>query len=327
MRAWESDPHVLPRTLEVLRFNTCVDDASLECVRLLPRLREIRLGTRNLRRRDVVPHWFHELTSLRRFEVYLASVGDWAGELSAMSLESVSFQVDQMGQDEEDFCYDLGHMFLQDNDNWEDDDSVGRDFFADHVATLPLTRLGESLREIHLDGYNGLTRVPECLLRLPRLQHLDLSGNFDLVELPESLGQLPLVVLDLRWTAIETLPASLRTTATLRILELVDTRLSADVDDAIRVKRGRVRVRRRGYDRAFAPGQRGTPGDADDIRRRDKILRPLSLAIPDLRIHMHSDEDGGDFERTASMHWWHARCGYDWWDFVFFAPPPEDYIF
>jgi len=42
---------------------------------------------------------------------------------------------------------------------------------------------------------------------------------------------------------------------------------------------------------------------------------------------MHSDEDGDDFERTASMHWWHARCGYDWWDFVFFAPPPEDYIF
>ena len=168
---------------------------------------------------------------------------------------------------------------------------------------------------------------------MPHLQHLDLSGNFDLVELPESLGQLPLVVLDLRWTAIETLPASLRTTATLRILELVDTRLSADVDDAIRVKRGRVRVRRRGYDRAIAPGQRGTPGDADDIRvangirRRDKILRPLSLAIPDLRIHMHGDEDGDDFERTASMHWWHAWCGYDWWDFVFFAPPPEDAIF
>ena len=100
--------------------------------------------------------------------------------------------------------------------------------------------------------------------------------------------------------------------------------MSADVDDALRVKRGRVRVRRRGYDRAFAPGQRGTRGDADDMARRDKILRPLSLAIPELRIHMHSDEDGDDFERTASMHWWHARCGYDWWDFVFFAPPPED---
>ena len=63
------------------------------------------------------------------------------------------------------------------------------------------------------------------------------------------------------------------------------------------------------------------------MARRDKILRPLSLAIPDLRIHMHSDEDGDDFERAASIHWWHARCGHDWWDFVFFAPPPEDAIF
>ena len=85
-RSWERDPHVLPRTLEVLLFNTCVEDASLECVRLLPRLREIRLGSRNLTQSDDVPHWFHELTSLRRFEVYLASVGDWAEELSAMSL-------------------------------------------------------------------------------------------------------------------------------------------------------------------------------------------------------------------------------------------------
>ena len=302
MRAWESDPHALPKTLEVLLFNTCVDDVSLECVRLLPRLREIRLGTRNMRRRDIVPHWFHELTSLRRFEVYLASVGDWAGELSAMSLESVSFQVDQMGQDEEDFCYDLGHMFLQDDDNWEDDDSVGRDFFADHVATLPLTRLGESLREIHLDGYDGLTRMPECLLRLPRLQHLDLSGSSDLVELPDSVGQLPLVVLNLCHTGIRTLPASLQTTRTLRILELTFTDLSA-----------------------FMPSQRDALVlqfcDADERNRRDAILRPLSLAIPDLRFRLHSD-DNDDFPEDASIIWWHALCGHDWWDPVFGSPDP-----
>ncbi len=218
-----------------------------------------------------------------------------------MSLESIAFQVDQMGQDEEGFCYDLGHMFLQDDDNWEDDDSVGRDFFADHVATLPLTRLGESLREIHLTGYDGFTRVPECLLRLPHLQHLDLSGNFDLEHLPDDIALLPLVVLDLNWTGIETLPLSLQTMTTLRILDLSATRLGADVE--------------------------GAPIRAADIARRDAILRPLSLAIPDLRIHMHSDEDGDDFERFASMHWWHARCGHDWWDFVFFAPHPEDYIF
>ena len=56
---------------------------------------------------------------------------------------------------------------------------------------------GQALREIHLGGYSGhqgetgLTRLPECLLRLPRLEHLDLSGNFNLEHLPDDLGLLP----------------------------------------------------------------------------------------------------------------------------------------
>ena len=244
-------------------------------------MERLKIGSRNVRRYDDVPSWFGELTSLRRFEVYLASVGDWALQLSAMSLESVNFQVDHMGQDEEEFGYSLGHMFLQDDDNWEDDDSVGRDFFADHVATLPLTRLGESLREIHLTGYDGFTRVPECLLRLPHLQHLDLSGNFDLGHLPDDIALLPLVVLDLNWTGIETLPLSLQTMTTLRILDLSATRLGADVE--------------------------GAPIRAADIARRDAILRPLSLAIPDLRFSLHSCQAGFTFQQGARMHWWHLK--------------------
>ena len=66
----------------------------------------------------------------------------------------------------------------------------------------------------------GVTRLPECLLRLPRLEHLDLSGNFELEHLPDDLGQLPLVVLNLSWTSVRTLPASLQTTTTLRVLEV-----------------------------------------------------------------------------------------------------------
>ena len=56
---------------------------------------------------------------------------------------------------------------------------------------------------------------------------------------------------------------------------------------------------------------------ADEIARRDAVLRPLSLALPELRILMHAN----DMARTpkgASMRWWHARCGYDWTDPVFF---------
>ena len=59
----------------------------------------------------------------------------------------------------------------------------------------------------------------------------------------------------------------------------------------------------------------------DERNRRDAILRPLSLAIPDLRFHLHSDEND-DFPKDASMHWWHALCGYDWWDPVFGSPDP-----
>jgi hypothetical protein len=54
--------------------------------------------------------------------------------------------------------------------------------------------------------------------------------------------------------------------------------------------------------------------------------RQLTLKA-DSCVDLPSDEEGDDFERAASIHWWHARCGHDWWDFVFFAPPPEDYIF
>jgi len=200
-----------------------------------------------------------------------------------------------MGQDEGDFCYDLGTLFLREDSEEEEDN------FFDQLA-LPLTRLGESLREIHLNGYDGLTRMPECLLRLPRLQHLDLSGNTDLVELPDSLGQLPLVVLNLSSTDIRTLPPSLQTTRTLRILELTFTGLGAF-----------ARSQSTSWALQFC--------DADERNRRDAILRPLSLAIPDLRFRLHSD-DNDDIPEDASMHWWHARCGHDWWDPVFGSPDP-----
>ena len=55
---------------------------------------------------------------------------------------------------------------------------------------------------------------------------------------------------------------------------------------------------------------------ADEIARIDAILRPLSLAVPELRVLMHSDDDGRT-PKGASMRCWHARCGHDWTDPVF----------
>ena len=56
---------------------------------------------------------------------------------------------------------------------------------------------------------------------------------------------------------------------------------------------------------------------AEEIARMDAVLRPLSLAVPELRVLMHSN-DGGTTPKGASMRCWHARCGHDWTDPVFF---------
>ena len=57
----------------------------------------------------------------------------------------------------------------------------------------------------------------------------------------------------------------------------------------------------------------------DEIARRDAVLRPLSLALPELRIRMHGDESTGMTPKGAPCGgWWHARCGHDWTDPVFF---------
>ena len=51
----------------------------------------------------------------------------------------------------------------------------------------------------------------------------------------------------------------------------------------------------------------------------DAILRPLSLALPELRIRMHGDESTGMTPKGAPCGgWWHARCGNNWTDPVFF---------
>ena len=143
---------------------------------------------------------------------------------------------------------------------------------------------------------------------LPRLQHLDLSGNFDLVELPDSVGQLPLVVLNLSWTGVRTLPASLQTTSTLRLLEVWNS--SGLSGPSRHYQTGEV----------YLSADRTTlklADAADEIARMDAILRPLSLAVPELRILMHP-EDEGRTPKGASMRCWHARCGHDWTDPVFF---------
>ena len=155
-----------------------------------------------------------------------------------------------------------------------------------------------------------MTRLPECLLRLPRLEHLDLSGNFELEHLPDDLGLLPLVVLDLSWTGVRTLPASLQTTTTLRVLDVWQSTWLCGPSRDIRTGEVYLSADRHCLKLADA---------ADEIARIDAVLRPLSLALPALRIRMHGDESTGMTPKGAPCGgWWHARCGHDWTDPVFF---------
>ena len=280
-RAWERDPNILPKTLEVLGFSKTIVDVSLECVHQLPRLRELAIGAK---RTDTVPDWFHELTSLRRFELLGGAPVDWSQQLRDMDLKSVHYSPHISDRDADDLCLALDNLFLE-------------------------TRCGTSLRELHLRSYDGLRRVPDALRSLINLQHLDLSNNEDVEALPDWIGELPLVVLNLSGTGLRTLPTSLRATTTLRILELVWTDWLS----------GPQRESR--SDRAFMFAGSGEiylddSEASDDIARRDSILLPLSLALPDLRLRLHPWNRVHNL--PPRMFWWHARCGRHWTDPEFY---------
>ena len=117
-------------------------------------------------------------------------------------------------------------------------------------------------------------------------------------------------LLGLSWTGVRTLPASLQTTTTLRVLEVWQGGWLA----------GPCRHYQTGEFYLLAGRDHiKLANAADEIARRDAVLRPLSLALPELRIRMHGDESTGMTPKGApSGGWWHARCGYDWTDPVFF---------
>ena len=179
------------------------------------------------------------------------------------------------------------------------------------------TRCGASLREVHIANYHGLRRVPDALRSLTHLQHLDLSDN-DIDVLPDWVGELPLVILNLNGTHLRTLPTSLRSTRTLRVQELVYTSwLSGPI--RYRDSDGRELV-------VMIVGHEEVDfgeDTADEVARIDGELQPLSLALPELRIRLHERywDQGwprlGEFPRT----WWHARCGVHWTDPSFYYLP------
>ena len=65
--------------------------------------------------------------------------------------------------------------------------------------------------------------------------------------------------------------------------------------------------------------QMDSPEGAAEVARREAVLRPLSLALPDLRFRLGFEPSGLEFgEPEPAMVWWHAACGHDWWEEVFY---------
>ena len=304
---WESDATCLPRSLEYLDMRGY--NLSFTCARSLPRLRELRMNDGA----EACPAWLHEVKSLRRLDLYLA---DSVDVLRRMSLEAIKSTSDL---------------------DWSDDHGqpVETEGYVDALERLVVgTPCGASLRELNIKG-NQLShsRVPDCFRGL-RLQVLNVE-QCGLEAIPSWIAELPLVALDLAEnSSISTLPASLQTLTSLRVLVLRGTNLCGpqvecrDADGNIWNGKSHERCVPVLWFLENGTGEACRYELDDDetlaeIVRRDAILRGLSLALPDLRMMLYW-RTGDMLEINPAKDWWHARCGYDWIDPVFYTDPSSD---
>ena len=192
------------------------------------------------------------------------------------------------------------------------------EFDARVARVFQRTVCGLTVREIEFNGL-GFMSLPEGLRGLRRLTKLDISSSH-VTTLPEWLGESPLVELKLGGSTIETLPRSLRSCASLRMLNLAFTPLGTahtfDGPREIYVPTGMVEPRGMGV---YVMNFEDVP--ESEIRRRTNELMGISLALPDLRIRFSfQDEsergyfDGREVEEIPN---WHARCGKPWTDPTF----------
>ena len=292
--SWVDDEACLPRGLEVLKLECSPVVISLGCVRRLPRLRELVTNYCV----ESFPAWLREVTSLRRLRatarIYFLDAAS-IDVLRDMSLEAVDYST----------------AFMDQSDGL---DVIGLESKLERLVVG--TACGASLRELNIGGLH-LNAVPGCLRGL-RLQYLDVKQT-GLTSLPQWLAELPLVCLRVSDNVrLATLPPSLRTLTSLKVLELSDTNLGGPQPNAYWVGGAAFPALAIGgdlvkLDRAEAIAE------AD---RRDAILQPLSVALPDLRIRLHSHSERHNVDMlqiTADKYFWHAKCGFDWLDPIFYT--------
>lgn len=144
------------------------------------------------------------------------------------------------------------------------------------VVDTPMTA---SLRELTLEGM-GLSSLPECLRPL-RLTSLSLNTNFTLTDLPEWLGDMPLVTLSLVNTGIAKLPQSFNLNFTLRCIDLMYSEIC-----------------------------RSDMTTTENVETIHRELRPLSRNQPAIRFRLAfgGKRESGDLGSASEWDgWWSAE--------------------
>ena len=292
--AWVDDESCLPRSLELLVFDDYICDLGLECARRLPNLRELRMNNCS---QPACPEWLREVASLRRIQAQYLSLAPSVDALRECNLEAIEFTMEPY------------------------EGPIATDGFLSGLGRLVVgTPCGASLRELNIRG-NQLGSVPECLRGL-QLQVLRL-GETGITALPSWISELPLVFLDLTSNPLlATLPSSLHSLTTLRVLDLRETNLGGPQLEFRSVDGGIDEV----VPKLWVGGVLQNIADCiEEVVRRDSVLGQLSRALPGLRLRIHEIpwemREGHDsyLDSGLEKNWWHEGCGYDWIDPIFYT--------
>ena len=266
---WDRDEDCLPRSLKIFRHDDRNCNASLACLRQLTQLEEVHLGSAHC------PSWLGQLPNLKRVHGYLAPIHSYADALQGVALEVFTLQIPFEHED-----------FVASHEEYE---------FADPLERL-LSSASATLQSLDLHGHHllGIDAFPRALRDCRLLRKLDLD-KCEIQVLPEWIGELPLVVLDLTANyGLEDLPLSMQSCRTLRLIKLRLTCLSgpyapsfeADDEDENSLE-GRVCLLT----------QEGTMPleevSTEELNRRRAALMAISRALPDLRLELHHAVRGG----------------------------------
>ena len=266
---WDRDEDALPRTLKIFRLGDFSEQATLQCLRQLTQLEEVHLGTTHC------PSWLGQLLpNLKHVHGCLAPIHSYADALQGVGLETFALRVPWEHED-----------LNPSHDEYE---------FADPLARL-LSSASTTLQSLDLEGHRlgpSLDSFPRGLRDCRLLRRLDLV-KCEIAVLPDWIGELPLVVLDLTANdELENLPLSMHSQRTLRLIKLRHTCLSGPYAPIIDPPEDEDSL----DGKVCLLTQEGTlpleEVSSEELSRRRAALMAISRALPDLRLELHHAMSG-----------------------------------